>query len=67
MNTVHDPKLWRRSLAVAYCSSALLSCFGCTSYFRTGEISYDELKQKNQEKQEEREMWLKPGTVFYSR
>jgi len=67
MNAVYDLKPWRRSLAVVCFAFALLACVGCASYFRTDGPSYQELKQKNQEKQEEREMWLKPGTIFYSR
>jgi hypothetical protein len=67
MNAIHEPNPWSRFLAVLCCSIALLSCFGCASYFRTGDMSYQELNQKNQEKRKENQMFFKPGTVFYAR
>jgi hypothetical protein len=65
INAIHEPKSWIRFLSVAGCL-ALLAASGCASYFPMGEMSYQELKQRNQEKQQESQLLFKPGTVFYS-
>jgi len=67
MNADYKPKPRRRFLTVVCCCFALLPCFGCASYFRTDALSYEELKEKNQQQRQEDKMWFKPGTVFYSR
>jgi hypothetical protein len=64
MNEIHEPDPLRRFVAVVCCSIALSSCFGCTSYFHTGQRSYQELNQKNQEIRQENQMHLKPSTEF---
>jgi len=58
-------QMWRRFLVMVFCFFALLVFPGCASYFRTGQMSYQELQQRNQETQQENNLWLKPGTVFY--
>jgi len=67
MNATHEPNSWRRFLVVVSYSIGLSACFGCASYFRTSEMSYQELNNQNQQRQQEKEMFFKPGTVFYSR
>ena len=66
MNAIHEPNPLRRFVAVVCCSIALSACFGCASYFRTGGMSYQEVNQKNQERQQDNNTFLKPGTVIYA-
>jgi len=66
MNATHEPRPWRRFLTEAFCCVAWLACFGCASYFRNDPMSYEELKERNQQQQEENKMLFKPGTVFYT-
>ena len=67
MNAIDEPKAGRRFLTEVCCCVALLPCFGCASYFRTDELSNEELKERNQQQQEENKMWFKPGTTLYTR
>ena len=67
MNAIHEPKPWGRFLTLVCCCLPLLTCFGCASYFRTGELSSEDLKEKLQAQQAEDHMMFKPGTVLYTR
>ncbi len=60
-------KLRRRVLLLALFDLLLLASGGCASYFRSGEKTTAELEQKNQQAKEEKNMWLKPGDVIYTR
>jgi hypothetical protein len=55
----------RRSLVWVMCF-VFLGCAGCGTYFRTGEMSYEEMQQKNREKQQESEnqTLLNPGALI---
>jgi len=61
MNAIHELNRWTRFSAAVCCSIALSACFGCASYFRTGQKSYQEVDQKNQEIQKENQTPLKPS------
>lgn len=67
MNAIDEPKPWRSFLSLLCFCLPLLTCFGCASYFRTGEISCEDLKEKLQAQQAEDHMMFKPGAVFYTR
>ena len=66
MNSILKAKLWRLSLHVSLCCFALPLCSGCASYFKTGEMSYQEREERNKAAKSESEMDLKPGTVIHS-
>ena len=55
----------RISLVGSLCL-ALLAGAGCASYFRGGEMSYQELREKNLPQAREKSMMFKPGDVLYS-
>ena len=67
MNTNHEPKPRIRFLTVVCCCFALLAFSGCASYFRTGDMSYEELRQQNQFAAKTNNLMFKPGAVLYSR
>ncbi len=61
MNAISESRRYRRYLAVV-CYCLVLSGSGCASYFRTGEMSAEDLQRKNQETQKENKQSLTPGT-----
>jgi hypothetical protein len=65
MNAISESRLCRRYLAVV-CYCFVLACSGCASYFRTGEMTTEDLQRKNQETQQKSKQWLTPGTEFYT-
>ena len=62
MNAIHEPKSSRRLLTALCSCLPLFAGFGCASYFRTGEMSGDDLKEKQQERQAEERAISNPDT-----
>jgi len=52
-------------LIAALCCLMSLTLPGCTTYFRTGEMSNGEIEQRQRETQEITNFLFKPGTHFY--
>ena len=67
MSINHEPKLGGRFLTIVFCCFALLAFSGCASYFRSGEMSYEELQQQNRFAAETNNLMFNPGAVLYSR
>jgi len=52
---------------VALSCLVLCPCWGCPSYFRTGERLLLELVERNREAQKEKNMFFQPGDILYSK
>jgi len=57
MNAPHELRL-RRSLLIIICF-VLFGVSGC-AYFKSSNVSYEELEKKNAQTQEDKDLWLQP-------
>jgi hypothetical protein len=54
------------NLKRVFCLLLILSAApGCSSYFRTGEMSAEELKQRQQERLQEQQRFVDPKSPFF--
>jgi hypothetical protein len=60
------PKSGIRILLAMLAGLMMLVCSGCATYFRTGELSYQEIKDRNAELQDEQHMMFAPGSCIAS-
>ena len=63
----HESKVRRRGTTCIF--GALLIVLsvisGCSSYFRTGEMSAEELEQRQRERRQEQERFIEPKPKFF--
>jgi ferredoxin len=66
MNATPEPKSMQNGLLILLCCAAVLACSGCATYFRTGELGYEEIKERHDEQVKEKKLMLPLGTFFGS-
>jgi hypothetical protein len=66
MNETRRSKRRSVFVVVVFFCGALLAGSGCASYLRTGQMSDDELRQQNQDRQSESKISYDPDSEFDS-